>query len=101
MLIKKIIGISTAAIMKAPNYDFLTIMQKISPQQKEDFLVNVILDELAHITTGKDHGSKAYDDTLSDYHRRYYIGNTCCMIVGNENMMKIFKKSSIYPKLTF
>ena len=98
---KKIIGISTAAIMKAPNYDFLTIMQKISPQQKEDFLVNVILDELAHITTGKDHGSKAYNDTLSDYHRRYYIGNTCCMIVGNENMMKIFKKSSIYPKLTF
>lgn len=98
---KKIIGISTAAIMKAPNYELLTIMQKILPQQKEDFLVDVILDELAHIKTGKDHGSKAYDDTLSDYRRRYYIGNTYCMMVGNKNMSKIFKKSSIYSKLTF
>lgn len=98
---KKRIGISTAAIMKAPNYDLLPIIQKNYPQQKEDFLANVILDELAHITTGKDHGSKAYDDTLLDYHRRYYMGNIYCMIVGNENMSKIFKKFSIYSELTF
>ena len=69
---KKVIGISTAAIMKAPNYDIPTAIQKILPQQKTDFLVNVILDEMAHIMTKKDHGNKVYDDTLLDYHRRYY-----------------------------
>lgn len=71
----KVIGISTAAIMKAPNYDVPTIIQNVLQQTKNDFLVNVILDELAHITTKKDHGSRVYDATLSDYYKRYYRGS--------------------------
>lgn len=37
-----------------------------------DMLANVIMDELAHIKTGKDHGTKEYDEKLTSYHKRYY-----------------------------
>ena len=37
-----------------------------------DMLANVIMDELAHIKTGKDHGTKEYDEKLASYHKRYY-----------------------------
>lgn len=68
----KIIRISTVAIIKAPNYNILDVTQKIIQQPKNDFLADVIMDELAHITTKKDHGSKVYDDTLLYYHKLYY-----------------------------
>ena len=43
------------------------------PKRKNGiFLVNVILDELAHIKTGKGHNSKIYNDTLARYHSCYY-----------------------------
>lgn len=37
------------------------------------FLINVILDELAHIKTGKDHGNKEYEAALEKYYRACYI----------------------------
>lgn len=37
-----------------------------------DMLANVIMDELAHIKTGKDHGTKEYDEKLASYRKRYY-----------------------------
>ena len=37
-----------------------------------NMLANVIMDELAHIKTGKDHGTKKYDEKLASYHKRYY-----------------------------
>lgn len=40
-----------------------------------DILANVIMDELAHIKTGKDHGTKEYDEKLASYHKRYYKPN--------------------------
>lgn len=82
---EKIIGISTAAIMKGAVYDLPTITQRGLVQQKSDFLVNVILDELAHITTKRNHGDKVYDDTLSYYYRRYYGEIPYAMVVSDKN----------------
>lgn len=98
---EKIIWISTAAIMKAPKYDVLNITQKVLQKPKSDFLVNVILDELAHIKTKKDHGSEVYDDTLSDFYRRYYIENAYPMILSKENMSIMLKKYSANARFTF
>jgi len=43
--------------------------------KKNDVLANVIMDEIAHIKTGKDHGTTEYDETLMHYHERYYNKN--------------------------
>lgn len=41
---------------------------------QEDFLANVIIDEITHIQTGRDHGSKEYDDALIDNLNMFYKG---------------------------
>ena len=71
---RKRIYISTAAIMTSSISDFKRGIWQISYLQKvkKVFLVNVILDELAHIKTGKDHGDKIYETTLEKYHNAYY-----------------------------
>lgn len=71
---KKEIYISTAAIMTSNVGDFKRKIPQIAyfQEEKEVFLINVILDELAHIKTGKNHGDKEYDTTLEKYHRAYY-----------------------------
>lgn len=76
---KKEIWISTAAIMTSKVNDFQEKIPKIvfKQENKEIFLINVILDELAHITTGKDHGNEKYDATLKKYYRQYYRQQSC------------------------
>lgn len=70
---KQEIWISTAALKKAPN-----IIERMLPRKKEEnLLVNVILDELAHIVTGEDHGDTKYDKTLASFYKKYYGLNTC------------------------
>ena len=49
-----------------------TLHNLMSPRSHNDFLADVIMDELAHIKTGKDHGSTEYDEKLASYHNRYY-----------------------------
>lgn len=44
----------------------------IKQSEEEIFLINVILDELAHIVTKKNHGNKEYDSTLEKYYMAYY-----------------------------
>ena len=70
----KQIYISTAAIMTSNVGDFKRKIPQIAHihEGKSVFLINVILDELAHIKTGKDHGNKEYDTTLEKYYKAYY-----------------------------
>lgn len=68
---KKKIWISTVAIQ---SYNAATVSRIKIPgiKQPDCLLVDVILDELAHINTGKDHGDPIYDRVFSDYYHRYY-----------------------------
>lgn len=70
----KQIWISTAAIMRSSLSDFKRKLPMILTKQNEEgiFLVNVILDELAHIVTKKNHGDKEYDSKLEKYYKAYY-----------------------------
>ena len=60
------IWISTEAIQTA---SFPMESQLLKRQNR---LVNVILDELAHIETGKDHGDREYDAKLESFKEKYY-----------------------------
>ncbi|TCL57647.1 hypothetical protein EDD76_108182 [Kineothrix alysoides] len=75
---KKQIWISTSAIMTSSFTDFnrKLSMAPIRQNKKEILLVNVILDELAHIVTKENHGNKEYDSKLERYHKAYY-GQNC------------------------
>lgn len=70
---KKQIYISTAAI-RTYNNDFYRQIPYITKNFKQNniLLIDVILDELAHIKTGKNHGDKKYDNTLGLYRNKYY-----------------------------
>lgn len=91
---KKEIWISTAAIMRAPLYDIPDVMKKVLPTKMNNFLVNVILDELAHIVTKKNHGNKIYDDKLMSYYRCYY-GNGISGVNTNNTISEILRKKSL------
>lgn len=41
----------------------------------DDYLANIIMDELAHIRTGLDHDSEAYNKKLLHYRELYYENN--------------------------
>ena len=43
-----------------------------STYSNDDLLADVILDELAHIATGCDHGTLKYDKTLEKFQQAYY-----------------------------
>lgn len=90
----KEIWISTAAIMKAPLYGIQDMINKVLPTKKNNFLVNVILDELAHIVTKKNHGNKIYDDKLMSYYRCYY-GNGISGVNTNNTISEILRKKSL------
>lgn len=68
---KKQIWISVKIIMTSNVGDFQKKFPQIGGKQK-NLLINVILDEVAHIMTGKDHGDKEYDNMLENYHKKYY-----------------------------
>lgn len=96
----KEIWISTSAIMKAPYYGWSDIMQISGISKKKDnFLANVIMDELSHIITKKDHGNKIYDDKLSYFRSIYYNDCLFATFAGNENILT-GKNPYNYFKLT-
>lgn len=69
------IWISICSIMK--DKDALPINRiraqlKIPGRVEEDFLADVILDEITHIQTGCDHGSEEYDRKLQENAEKYY-----------------------------
>lgn len=68
---EKKIWISTVAIQ---SYNVATVPRMKIPgiKQPNCLLVDVIMDELAHINTGKDHGDPIFDRELMSYHSRYY-----------------------------
>ena len=68
---EKKIWISTVAIQ---SYNVATVQRMKLPgiKQSNCLLANVIMDELAHIITGKDHGDPIYDRELMSYRSRYY-----------------------------
>lgn len=61
---KNKIWISTLSIMK--DYD-------ASRLKKDDFLADVIIDEITHIQTDSDHGSAKYDMTFRENMINYYF----------------------------
>lgn len=69
------IWISTLSIQKdassspLKNYNNLLKLQK----DTNDFLANVIIDEITHIQTKSNHGSAKYDDKFKDNVMRYYL----------------------------
>ena len=65
-------------------YDFMNV------RFHNDFLANVIMDELAHIKTGKDHGSKEYDEKLTSYVDRYY-NRKYCDLLPISSMKKLYR----------
>ena len=67
----KIIYISTLAIEKNIN-DNISYKKIISIKNKQDFLADVILDEITHIVTKCDHGNPKYENQLNQFKQRYY-----------------------------
>lgn len=68
---KKEIWISTTAI-QSYSLNSPMLLNPFAMKKQDILLVNVILDELAHIKTGKDHGNTQYESLLQEYHHRYY-----------------------------
>ena len=66
------IYISTLAIMSAPLPQRERLDEVLKLPKRDNLLVNVILDELAHAKTHKGHGSKEYDNKLKEYDYKYY-----------------------------
>ncbi len=69
---KKEIWISTAAIQSYKLNSFMLPSSLLTTKKNDILLVNVILDEIAHIKTGKDHGNDEYDNLLQKYYHLYY-----------------------------
>ena len=72
---RKEIWISTISILGAryalPGSRIYDIV-KLPGMYKTDILTKVILDEITHIQTNRDHGSREYDAKLSENAARYY-----------------------------
>ena len=71
---QKKIWISTQAILAAPILSQIKIpvVRGLFSRNPKNLLVDVILDEIAHIKAGADHGKKKYDNTLCEYRKKYY-----------------------------
>ena len=61
------IWISTEAIHTAP-----LPVERLFPQRVKNQLAEVILDELAHIMTKRNHGDEKYEEALATYRKKYY-----------------------------
>lgn len=61
------IWISKAAIHTAP-----LPVENLLPKKYQNQLVDVILDELAHVETGKDHGDSEYEAKIASFREKYY-----------------------------
>lgn len=48
----------------------LPLALQLNPNRELSLFTRVVIDELAHITTGKDHGNPLYDTTLALYKQR-------------------------------
>ena len=74
---EKKIWISTLSIMKdkeaALPINRIRDQLKIPEMVKEDFLADVILDEITHIQTNCDHGSDKYNRKLQENAEKYYL----------------------------
>lgn len=74
--LKDKIWISTLAIQKElienSTLTKMNTMLNGTTQKKEDFLANVILDEIAHISTKSNHGDEKYDEELTRLKDLYY-----------------------------
>ncbi|MBE1446138.1 hypothetical protein [Paenibacillus sp. OAS669] len=72
------IWISDKAIQSIGNLEATYRMRKINGilggGLQRNLLVDVILDELTHIRTKQDHGSRAYENKLRKYKAKYYRG---------------------------
>lgn len=69
------IGISIEAIQRGASVTSMVDTIAISmfkPSKRDDFLADVLLDEITHYQTGANHGTPKYDDKLRDNRRRYY-----------------------------
>ena len=71
---KKEIWISTLAISKDYTHRRLYDASNIIKKNNRDFLADVIMDEIAHISTGCNHGNDIYDTELKNFRHRYYHG---------------------------
>lgn len=72
---EKKIYISTLAINRdkqTPIYEKSFNMRPF--ERKRDFLAEVIMDEIAHIVTGCNHGNSKYDTELERLRKLYYYG---------------------------
>lgn len=76
------IWISTLAISRdfSSFYTLKKLQQTIgflpAHEEEEDFLAEVIIDELAHIATRCDHGTAKYDKKYTEFLNAYYRKNT-------------------------
>ena len=68
--LKNKIWISTLAIKKEINKT-----KNNNKKYENDFLANLILDEITHMITKCDHGTKKYDDQLKRFKNIYYDRN--------------------------
>lgn len=78
VIASKEVWISTHAINQSLNMNLL-LTPSIKPfinKESDDLLVNVILDELAHLKTKQNHGNSKYDMLLNTYHNKYYNANS-------------------------
>lgn len=69
------IWISIEAIQRGASVTSMVDTIAISmckPSKRDDFLADVLLDEITHYQTRADHGTREYDDKLRENRRRYY-----------------------------
>lgn len=69
---KNEIWISTWSLQKDNGINSITKHPFKSNENKEDFLADVIIDEITHIQTGLDHGCSQYDNQLMQNIVKYY-----------------------------
>lgn len=76
LLTKNEIWISTSSIMKDVDLPLASKIFK-KPEDGNDFLARVILDEITHVQTDCDHGMDKYDRKLEENCRKYFGGHIC------------------------
>ncbi|HCW03139.1 MAG TPA: hypothetical protein DGK91_00520 [Clostridium sp.] len=84
---KNEIWISALSIQKCGSltaYDKINSMIKLQ-KKADDFLANVIIDEITHIQTGSNHGQKDYDNKFIDNMRKYYLSPMERMMLKESN----------------
>ncbi len=84
------IWISTLSIMKDKDSSPINRIRsqlKIPRDVEEDFLADVIIDEITHIQTNCDHGNSKYDRKLQENAEKYYL-STFDRILLQTNLIK-------------